>query len=104
MQFTNQNILYPPVPNSPSLGPAANTVAQVIVETSDDGFAVLQLSTSAVTVSEQFTGPFINVIRVGGIFARVSVKFDVIPVTASVSKCYTINLNTVLSRCTLHVC
>lgn len=64
-----------------------DTVAQVIVEASDDAFGVLQLSASAVSVAEDYVGPIINVTRVGGIFADVSVKFRAVPLTARVSKC-----------------
>lgn len=78
--------LYHSVLTSPSLGPLTDIVAQVIVEASDDAFGVLQLSASAVSVAEHYVGPIINVTRVGGIFADVSVKFRAIPVTATVSK------------------
>lgn len=63
-----------------------DTVAQVIVEANDDAFGILQLSASAVSVAEDYVGPIINVTRVGGIFADVSVKFRAVPVTATVSK------------------
>lgn len=83
-------IIYPflflPVSNSPSLGPRTDIVAQVIVEASDDAFGILQLSASAVSVAEHYVGPIINVTRVGGIFADVSVKFRAVPLTARVSK------------------
>lgn len=78
--------LYHSVLTSPSLGPLTDIVAQVIVEASDDAFGILQLSASAVSVAEHYVGPIINVTRVGGIFADVSVKFRAIPVTARVSK------------------
>lgn len=76
-----------PVSTSPSLGARAEVVAQVILEASDDAFGVLQLSASAVSVAEDYVGPIINVTRVGGIFADVSVKFRALPLTARVSKC-----------------
>lgn len=66
-------------------------MAQVIIETSDDSSAVLQLSSSTVTVPEEFNGPFLKVTRTGGIFASVSVKFDVVDGTANISKCLKIN-------------
>lgn len=69
-----------------------DTVAQVIVEASDDAFGILQLSASAVSVDEHYVGPIINVTRVGGIFADVSVKFRAVPLTARVSKCWTQNM------------
>lgn len=56
------------------------------MEASDDAFGVLQLSASAVSVAEHYVGPIINVTRVGGIFADVSVKFRAVPLTARVSK------------------
>lgn len=58
------------------------------MEASDDAFGVLQLSASAVSVAEHYVGPIINVTRVGGIFADVSVKFRAVPLTARVSKCW----------------
>ncbi|XP_029019275.1 adhesion G-protein coupled receptor V1 isoform X2 [Betta splendens] len=76
--------------NSPSLGPRADTVAQVTVEASDGAFGVLQLSTSAVSVPEHYVGPIINVTRTGGIFADVSVKFRAMPWTASISEDYSV--------------
>ncbi|KAM4746526.1 adhesion G-protein coupled receptor V1 isoform 2-T2 [Anableps anableps] len=79
-----------PISTSPSLGPMADIVAQVIVEASDDAFGILQLSASAVSVAEHYVGPIINVTRVGGIFADVSVKFRAIPVTARVSEDYSV--------------
>uniref|UniRef100_A0A3Q3J0J5 Adhesion G-protein coupled receptor V1 n=1 Tax=Monopterus albus TaxID=43700 RepID=A0A3Q3J0J5_MONAL len=78
------------VSSSPSLGPSTDIIAQVIVEASDSAFGVLQLSTSAVSVAEHYVGPIINVTRVGGIFADVSVKFRAVPVTARVSEDYSV--------------
>ncbi|KAK9974393.1 hypothetical protein ABG768_022494 [Culter alburnus] len=75
---------------SPRLGPRNATVAQVIIEASDDAFGVLQLSSSAVSVPEYYTGPIINVTRVGGIFADVSVKFRAVPMTARVGEDYSV--------------
>lgn len=69
------------------MGTKADVVAQVILEANDDAFGVLQLSASAVSVAEHYVGPIINVTRVGGIFADVSVKFRAVPLTARVSKC-----------------
>ncbi|XP_069555964.1 adhesion G-protein coupled receptor V1 [Brachyistius frenatus] len=78
------------ISHSPSLGPRTETVAQVIIEASDDAFGVLQLSASAVSVAEHYVGPIINVTRVGGIFADVSVKFRAVPLTARVSEDYSV--------------
>ncbi|XP_068166577.1 adhesion G-protein coupled receptor V1 [Antennarius striatus] len=78
------------VSTSPSLGFRSDIVAQVIVEASDDAFGILQLSTSAVSVAEHYVGPIINVTRVGGIFADVSVKFRAVPLTARVSEDYSV--------------
>lgn len=58
------------------------------MQASDDAFGILQLSASAVSVAEHYVGPIINVTRVGGIFADVSVKFRAVPLTARVSKCW----------------
>ncbi|XP_076586595.1 adhesion G-protein coupled receptor V1 isoform X2 [Chaetodon auriga] len=78
------------ISSSPSLGPTTDIVAQVIVEASDDAFGILQLSASAVSVAEHYVGPIINVTRVGGIFADVSVKFRAVPLTARVSEDYSV--------------
>ncbi|XP_054629148.1 adhesion G-protein coupled receptor V1 isoform X2 [Dunckerocampus dactyliophorus] len=78
------------ISNSPSLGPKVDIVAQVIIEASDDAFGVLQLSAPAVSVTEDYVGPIINVTRVGGIFADVSVKFRAVPLTARVSEDYSV--------------
>ncbi|XP_026177361.1 adhesion G-protein coupled receptor V1 isoform X2 [Mastacembelus armatus] len=78
------------ISNSPSLGPRTDTVAQVIVEASDSAFGILQLSASAVSVAEHYVGPIINVTRLGGIFADVSVKFRAVPLTARISEDYSV--------------
>ncbi|KAF3695921.1 Monogenic audiogenic seizure susceptibility protein 1 -like protein [Channa argus] len=78
------------ISTSPSLGPRTEILAQVIVEASDSAFGVLQLSTSAVCVAEDYVGPIINVTRTGGIFADVSVKFRAVPLTARVSEDYSV--------------
>uniref|UniRef100_A0A3P8TGE6 Adhesion G-protein coupled receptor V1 n=1 Tax=Amphiprion percula TaxID=161767 RepID=A0A3P8TGE6_AMPPE len=78
------------ISSSPSLGLRTDIVAQVIVEASDDAFGVLQLSAPAVSVEEHYVGPIINVTRVGGIFADVSVKFKAVPLTARVSEDYSV--------------
>lgn len=67
------------------------------MEASDDAFGVLQLSASAVSVAEHYVGPIINVTRVGGIFADVSVKFRAVPLTARVSKCWAWSMDFSLS-------
>ncbi|XP_051546873.1 adhesion G-protein coupled receptor V1 isoform X1 [Myxocyprinus asiaticus] len=79
-----------PVALSPHLGPRNITVAQVIIEASDDAFGVIQLSSPAVSVPEYYTGPIINVTRTGGIFADVSVKFRAVPMTARVGEDYSV--------------
>ncbi|XP_036383544.1 LOW QUALITY PROTEIN: adhesion G-protein coupled receptor V1 [Megalops cyprinoides] len=79
-----------PIALSPRLGPRSASVAQVIVEASDDAFGVLQLSSPAVSVAEHYVGPIVNVTRVGGIFADVSVKFRAVPMTARVGDDYSV--------------
>ncbi|KAJ8414918.1 hypothetical protein AAFF_G00024410 [Aldrovandia affinis] len=78
------------IPLSPRLGLRSVAVAQVIVEASDDAFGVLQLSSTAVSVAEHYVGPIINVTRIGGIFADVSVKFRAVPMTARVGDDYSV--------------
>ncbi|XP_019908355.3 adhesion G-protein coupled receptor V1 isoform X2 [Esox lucius] len=79
-----------PIDQSPRLGSKAEVVAQVIVEASDDAFGYLQLSAPAVSVAENYVGPIINVTRIGGIFADVSVKFRAVPVTARAGDDYSV--------------
>ncbi|XP_072520807.1 adhesion G-protein coupled receptor V1 isoform X2 [Salminus brasiliensis] len=79
-----------PVALSPRLGLRNISVAQVIIEASDDAFGVLQLSSPAVSVPEYYMGPIINVTRTGGIFADVSVKFRAVPMTARVGEDYSV--------------
>ncbi|KAI1900416.1 hypothetical protein AGOR_G00049720 [Albula goreensis] len=79
-----------PIPLSPRLGLRGVAVAQVIIEASDAAFGVLQLSSTAVSVAEHYVGPIINVTRVGGIFADVSVKFRAVPMTARVGDDYSV--------------
>ncbi|XP_053337317.1 adhesion G-protein coupled receptor V1 [Clarias gariepinus] len=79
-----------PVALSPQLGQRNVSVAQIIIEASDDAFGVLQLSSTGVSVPEYYTGPIINVTRTGGIFADVSVKFRAVPMTARVGEDYSV--------------
>ncbi|XP_071995626.1 adhesion G-protein coupled receptor V1 isoform X3 [Engystomops pustulosus] len=76
--------------NSPRLGSRSETVAQVIINASDDAFGVLQLSTTYVRIAESYVGPIINVTRTGGMFADVSVKFKAVPITATAGEDYTV--------------
>uniref|UniRef100_UPI003AAD5B8E adhesion G-protein coupled receptor V1 n=1 Tax=Centroberyx gerrardi TaxID=166262 RepID=UPI003AAD5B8E len=78
------------IAKSPRLGSRTEIVAQVIVEASDDAFGTLQLSHHAVSVAEDYVGPIVNVVRAGGIFADVSVKFRAVPMTARVSEDYSV--------------
>ncbi|XP_075069096.1 adhesion G-protein coupled receptor V1 [Mixophyes fleayi] len=79
-----------PVFNSPRLGSRSETVAQVIINASDDAFGVLQLSTTSVRVAESYVGPIINVTRTGGMFADVSVKFKAVSITATAGEDYSV--------------
>ncbi|XP_076853827.1 adhesion G-protein coupled receptor V1 [Brachyhypopomus gauderio] len=78
------------VASSPRLGLRNVSVAQIIIEASDDAFGVLQLSSSAVSVPEYYVGPIINVTRTGGIFADVSVKFRAVPMTARLGEDFSV--------------
>ncbi|XP_063820072.1 adhesion G-protein coupled receptor V1 [Pseudophryne corroboree] len=79
-----------PVLNSPRLGSRSETVAQVIINASDDAFGVLQLSATSVRVAESYVGPIINVTRTGGMFADVSVKFKAVSITATAGEDYSV--------------
>ena len=57
--------------SSPSLGPAAEIFSQVIIEANDNANGLLSLSTSAVSVEEQRTEPFLYVNRTAGSFGEV---------------------------------
>ncbi|XP_039615272.1 adhesion G-protein coupled receptor V1 [Polypterus senegalus] len=75
---------------SPRLGLKIDTISEVIIEASDDAFGILSLSSSTISVAENYVGPIINVTRTGGIFADVSVKFRAFPMTARVGEDYTV--------------
>ncbi|XP_067838274.1 adhesion G-protein coupled receptor V1 [Heptranchias perlo] len=79
-----------PIAGSPRLGPKNDIIAHVVINANDDAFGTLQLSTSAVRVSENYIGPIINVTRTGGIFSDVSVKFQALSMTARVGEDYSI--------------
>uniref|UniRef100_H0V266 Adhesion G-protein coupled receptor V1 n=1 Tax=Cavia porcellus TaxID=10141 RepID=H0V266_CAVPO len=79
-----------PIPDSPRLGPQVETIAHIIILANDDAFGILQLSASVVRVAENHVGPIINVTRIGGAFADVSVKFKAVPVTAIAGEDYSI--------------
>ncbi|XP_027630761.1 adhesion G-protein coupled receptor V1 [Tupaia chinensis] len=79
-----------PIPNSPRLGPKAETIAHLIIIANDDAFGILQLSAPVVRVAENHVGPIVNVTRTGGAFADVSVKFKAVPITAIAGEDYSI--------------
>ncbi|KAM4808264.1 adhesion G-protein coupled receptor V1 [Rhinophrynus dorsalis] len=79
-----------PVFDSPRLGSRIETIAQIIINASDDAFGVLQFSTTYVRVAESYVGPIINVTRTGGMFADVSVKFIAVPITATAGEDYSV--------------
>ncbi|OCU02316.1 adhesion G-protein coupled receptor V1 [Xenopus laevis] len=79
-----------PVLDSPRLGSKSNATAQIVINASDDAFGVLQLSATYVRVAESYVGPIVNVTRIGGMFADVSVKFKAVPITATAGEDYTV--------------
>ncbi|KAE8635798.1 hypothetical protein XENTR_v10002742 [Xenopus tropicalis] len=79
-----------PVLESPRLGSKSNVTAQIVINASDDAFGVLQLSATYVRVAESYVGPIVNVTRIGGMFADVSVKFKAVPITAIAGEDYTV--------------
>uniref|UniRef100_G1KP04 Adhesion G-protein coupled receptor V1 n=1 Tax=Anolis carolinensis TaxID=28377 RepID=G1KP04_ANOCA len=81
---------YRPIPDSPRLGPKGDRIAHVIINANDDAFGTLQLSVPAVRVAENYIGPLVNVTRIGGIFADVSVKFKAVPITATAGEDYSV--------------
>uniref|UniRef100_A0A8D2L5E0 Adhesion G-protein coupled receptor V1 n=1 Tax=Varanus komodoensis TaxID=61221 RepID=A0A8D2L5E0_VARKO len=85
-----KGVQYRAISDSPCLGPKSDTIARIIINANDDAFGTLQLSASAVRVAEHYIGPIINVTRSGGIFADVSVKFKVTPITAIAGEDYSI--------------
>uniref|UniRef100_A0A4W3JB69 Adhesion G-protein coupled receptor V1 n=1 Tax=Callorhinchus milii TaxID=7868 RepID=A0A4W3JB69_CALMI len=78
------------ISESPRLGPKNEIIAQVIIDANDDAFGILQLSATAVQISENYIGPIINVTRTGGIFEDVSVKFQTFSMTARVGEDYSV--------------
>ncbi|XP_060091685.1 adhesion G-protein coupled receptor V1 isoform X3 [Heteronotia binoei] len=87
---------YRPISDSPHLGPKSNTIAHVIINPNDDAFGTLQLSAPLVRVAENYIGPIINVTRTGGLFSDVSVKFKVVPITATAGEDYSVASSDVL--------
>ncbi|XP_037657723.1 adhesion G-protein coupled receptor V1 [Choloepus didactylus] len=79
-----------PILNSPRLGPKVETIAHLIIISNDNAFGTLQLSAPIVQVAENHVGPIINVTRIGGAFADVSVKFKAVPITAIAGEDYSI--------------
>lgn len=61
-------------------------MAHLIIVANDDAFGTVQLSAPIVRVAENHVGPIINVTRLGGAFADVSVKFKAVPMTAVAGK------------------
>ncbi|CAH6787485.1 Adgrv1 [Phodopus roborovskii] len=79
-----------PIAHSPRLGLKVETVAHLIIVANDDAFGTVQLSAPIVRVAEGHVGPIINVTRMGGAFADVSVKFKAVPITAAAGEDYSI--------------
>ncbi|EGW05954.1 G-protein coupled receptor 98 [Cricetulus griseus] len=94
IELVNSTLVEPvqdrPIPNSPRLGPKVETVAHLIIVANDDAFGTVQLSAPVVRVAENHIGPIINVTRMGGAFADVSVKFKAVPITAAAGEDYSI--------------
>uniref|UniRef100_A0A8C4S4U8 Adhesion G-protein coupled receptor V1 n=1 Tax=Erpetoichthys calabaricus TaxID=27687 RepID=A0A8C4S4U8_ERPCA len=94
IQLTNisliQGVQQRPIVFSPCLGLKNDTISEVIIEASDDAFGILRLSSSTISVSENYVGPIVNVTRTGGIFADVSVKFRAFPMTARIGEDYSV--------------
>lgn len=59
------------VANSPSIGLASKTFAQVVIDANDNANGVLQLSAALLTVSEGVTTPILHVLRSAGVFGEV---------------------------------
>ncbi|XP_069081373.1 adhesion G-protein coupled receptor V1 [Pleurodeles waltl] len=76
--------------DSPRLGTSGDAIAQILINANDDAFGVLQLSSTAVRVAENYIGPIINVSRIGGMFGDVSVKFVAVPITAVAGEDYSV--------------
>ncbi|KAJ8304144.1 hypothetical protein KUTeg_017727 [Tegillarca granosa] len=86
IQLTNVTVLSQPLNASVSaiIGPASQSYAQVIIRSNDNANGALELSPLSTSVSESSgsAGIGVNVIRKGGSFGQVSVRFQVINGTA----------------------
>ena len=60
------------VSNSPRLGLESESYAQIIISSNDDASGVLQLSPTALTVTEGVDELQLRVVRTGGTFGEVS--------------------------------
>ncbi|XP_074651665.1 adhesion G-protein coupled receptor V1-like [Tubulanus polymorphus] len=79
------------VANSPKLGATMNTYSQIIVKGNDNGTSIILLSATDVTVFENQTGSVISIIRKGGMYGQVTVKFSVTPGLARYGEDYTVS-------------
>ncbi|XP_071965307.1 adhesion G-protein coupled receptor V1-like isoform X2 [Antedon mediterranea] len=83
-----------PVIDSPSIG--EQSIAEVIIPANDNANGILQLSVSEITVSEDFSGTFINITRTAGSFGQISVNFETIPDSAQRGLDYSITSSNVV--------
>lgn len=63
------------VPNSPRLGDNREIYSQLLILQNDDPGGVFSLSVAKVTVSEDFRGSLVTVVRTMGAFGAVSTIF-----------------------------
>ncbi|CAL1527000.1 unnamed protein product, partial [Lymnaea stagnalis] len=85
-----------PVPSSPRLGQSSETYGQIIISANDDANGRLQLSQPNISVEESQPIVNVSVVRTGGNFGEVSVKFRVIDGTALLDLDYIVLSRTVI--------
>ncbi|XP_070543508.1 adhesion G-protein coupled receptor V1-like isoform X2 [Ptychodera flava] len=83
-----------PVEGSPRIG--LDSIAQIAIIANDNANGVLQLSNTEISVSEDHRGPFINVTRTAGSFGEITVRFQVVPVTAQAGIDYSVSSSDVI--------
>ncbi|XP_033109462.1 adhesion G-protein coupled receptor V1-like [Anneissia japonica] len=83
-----------PVTDSPSIGDGS--IAEVVIPANDNANGILQLSASEITVSEDFSGPFINITRTAGSFGQISISFETNPDSAQRGLDYSITSTNVV--------
>lgn len=87
------------VMNSPRLGNAEETITRIVILENDSPHGILELSTSAITISEDWSDGgkvIVDVVRKRGSFGDVTVEVTVSPGTARSEEDYNLLSSKVL--------